>query len=143
LHVISVYDALVLHKVKALTKIYSVISLPEIASKVGLGICESETVKEPVEVVERAIVALALKGEISVRIDQVAGVAHFTSASPTAATSSDSTLRLQVERALQENNELSDRLRGLQTQAMTSAAYLYRTSAAASSPPSLMKGGHH
>lgn len=99
-HDFTVADALVLHRLKALTKIYSVISLSEIAAKLRLGATATATATE---VIEKKIVSLVRQGEISAKIDHVSGVVQFAQedSSVVADDDDDAVTRQHLQEAMQ------------------------------------------
>lgn len=89
-------DSLVLHRLKAITKIYSVISLSEIAAKLRLG-------ANATELIEKKIVRLVMRGEIAAKIDHVSGVVHFASEDGSVV-SDDAVIRQRLNDAMQVNH---------------------------------------
>ena len=88
-----VVESLVLHRLKALTKIYSVISLSEIAAKLRLGASAAE-------LIEKKIVHLVMRGEIAAKIDHVSGVVHFAP-EDSSVVSDDAVIRQRLHGAMQ------------------------------------------
>ena len=88
-----VAESLVLHRLKALTKIYSVISLSEIAAKLRLGASAAE-------LIEKKIVRLVMRGEIAAKIDHVSGVVHFAP-EDSSVVSDDAVIRQRLHGAMQ------------------------------------------
>ena len=91
--IMVVEESLVLHRLKALTKIYSVISLSEIAAKLRLGASAEE-------MIEKKIVRLVMRGEIAAKIDHVSGVVHFAP-EDSSVVSDDAVIRQRLHGAMQ------------------------------------------
>eukprot|EP01036_Dinobryon_divergens_P030923 gene30923-40247_t len=129
-------DSLVLHRLKALTKIYSVISLSEIATKLRIGATLNANANATDEI-ERKIVSLVRKGEIFAKIDHVSGVVQFAQ-EDSSVVADDAVIRQRLQGAMQDIFDLTDKLRNMQKNAVTSATYILKTSSISSSSSSLL-----
>ena len=88
-----------LHRLKALTKIYSVISLSEIATKLRIGATLNANANATDEI-ERKIVSLVRKGEIFAKIDHVSGVVQFAQ-EDSSVVADDAVIRQRLQGAMQ------------------------------------------
>ena len=146
-------DSLLLHRIKALTKIYSVISLSEISAKLfgfGIGSAAVTAVTGPVggtrggisedetAAVEKKIVHLIRHKQISAKIDQVSGMVRFADEEDSSFATDqsesspegepDAIVRQKLKQSMADISVLAERLRLLQKNVVTSAAYIMKTS---------------